>query len=86
MVSKLRYSAILLACRLGSTERPARQLAAGLQGKDGVGAAGIGDEVAAVVDRGLRKPLAALALIRANPIDAAPQSRVVRRDVQVPAR
>ncbi len=65
-------------------ERPTGQLAAGLQREDGVGAADIGDQVAALVDRGSRKPLAAFTLIGAQPIDAAPQSRVVRRDTEFP--
>src|SRR4051794_39038843 len=70
------------AGRLCRAERPAWQLTTGLQRQDDVGTADIGDEVAGVLDRGLRKPLATLALISAYPFDAALQSSVVRRDTE----
>src|SRR5438477_13046712 len=53
-----------------------------MQRHDDVGTANIGDEVASVLDRGLRTPLATLALLGAYPFDAALQSSVVRRDTE----
>src|ERR1700691_2821808 len=70
------------AGRLRRPERPARQLTTGLQRQDDVGTADIGDEVARVLDWGLRKPLATLTLIGAYPFDAALQSSIVRRDTE----
>ena len=73
---------ISAAGRLRQAERPARQLTTGLQRQDDVGTADIGDEVASVLDWGLREPLATLSLIGAYPFDAALQSSVVRRDTE----
>ena len=70
------------AGRLRRAEGPARQLTTCLQRQDDVGTTDIGDEVAGVLDRGLREPLATLALIGAYPFDAAPQPGVVRRDAE----
>ena len=80
----MHFNSASAACLLRWAERPARQLTTGLQGQDDVGTAGVGDEVASVVDWGLRKPLAALSLIGAYPFNAAPQPSIVCREAEFP--